>query len=355
MVSPTKSASDADATHFDTTKHAVVHSEWYKGLVIYEKPNHTKATLQVLDTLVPYFALWAVMVWLLKHNYSYWYLIPLLVVASGLTVRIFIIFHDCGHGSFTSNRNANTILGYITGILTFTPYYEWRHEHAEHHAEVGDLDRRGTGDIWTMTVQEFQTADKKVRLGYQLIRNPLILFTVGAPFKFLVLQRIPSKNEGKREKASVWITNFGILAIGLIAAKTIGFSTYIAIQFPIILLASIAGVWMFYVQHQYEHVYWAKHSSWDPIRAALEGSSYYKLPKVLQWFSGNIGLHHIHHLKPRIANYNLQRCFNEVAELRNVEIMTFSTSLKSLFYNLWDENTGKMVSFRMVKQMSRQA
>ncbi len=341
-------------TNLDTSKGAVVHAEWYRGLTKYEKPDMGKAVWQMLNTFVPYLAIWALSVWMLKNNYSYWMVLPLLALGAGFVVRIFIIFHDCGHGSFFAARKLNNFVGYVTGVLTFTPYYEWRHEHAEHHSEVGDLDRRGTGDIWTMTVQEYRTTSPTKRLGYVLLRNPLILFTVGAPFKFVVLQRLPHKNEGPRERASVWITNVAVGAMVLLAAKTIGLGTYLAIQMPIIAFASIVGVWMFYVQHQYEHVYWARHKEWDPIKAALDGSSYYKLPKFFQWFSGSIGLHHIHHLRPRIANYNLQKCFDEVPELRAVEPLTFKTSLKSLFYNLWDEQASKMVSFRSVRKMARE-
>ncbi len=300
---------------------------------------------QLTNTLVPYAACWAVMVTMLNHYHTPLYkLLPIMVIASGLLVRVFIIFHDCGHGSFYNSKRLNTITGYITGILTFTPYEEWKHAHAIHHATVGDLERRGSGDIWTMTVQEYLTCNPWKRLGYRLYRNPLVLFVLGPPGLFFIAQRFPTRGSGKPERNSVLITDAALAVIITIASFTIGLKTYLMIQIPLMSFAGIMGVWMFYVQHQYLEVYWERHQKWDPIRAALEGSSYYKLPKVLQWFSGNIGLHHIHHLRPRIPNYNLQKSYDEIDELQKVEALTFATSLKSLFLHLWDENERKMVS-----------
>jgi len=315
----------------------------------YEKPDVRKATWQFVNTFVPYAALWAVMVWMVRKGISYWLLLPLVVLASGLLIRIFIFFHDCCHGSFFASRRANEVLGYVTGLLTFTPYEAWRHPHARHHATAGDLDRRGMGDVWTLTVDEYLAASRWKQLSYRLFRNPLVLLLLAPPALFLIAQRYPRPGAGPREIRSVLVTNLGILAILLAASCTVGISTYLLIQLPIMLITGSLGVWLFYVQHQFEGVYWARHPEWDPVRAALEGSSYYRLPRVLQWFTGSIGLHHIHHLRPRIPNYNLQQCYDEIPDLRAVKPLTFRRSLKSLSLNLYDEATRELVSFRAIK------
>jgi omega-6 fatty acid desaturase (delta-12 desaturase) len=272
-----------------------------------------------------------------------------MLISAGLLVRVFIVFHDCGHGSFYDSKKANTIVGYITGIMTFTPYEEWKHSHAVHHATVGDLERRGSGDIWTMTVEEYLACDKWKRLKYRVYRNPFVLFVLGPPILFLIAQRFPTKGSGKAERNSVIIADIAIAGIIAVAYYTTGLKTYLEIQLPVMTLAGVFGVWLFYVQHQYQEVYWEHHQKWDPIRAALEGSSYYKLPKVLQWFSGNIGLHHIHHLRPRIPNYHLQQSYDEVPALQAIEPLTLGRSFKSLFLHLWDEHDKKMVSCHAVR------
>jgi omega-6 fatty acid desaturase (delta-12 desaturase) len=326
-------------------KKQVTHSDWYKSLTKFEKSDIRKTSWQLINTLVPYAISWIVMVLMLNHYHlPYYTIVPVLLVSSGFLVRVFIIFHDCGHGSFYDSKRLNAITGYITGVLVFTPYEEWKHAHAVHHATVGDLERRGSGDIWTMTVEEYLTCSKWKRLGYRMYRNPLILFVLGPPGLFIIAQRFPTKGSGKMERRSVVITDIALAALVGLASITIGLKTYLLIQIPLMTLAGIFGVWLFYVQHQYLEVYWERHQKWDPIRAALEGSSYYKLPKVLQWFSGNIGLHHIHHLRPRIPNYNLQQSYDEVPALRAIEPLTIGRSFRSLFMHLWDENQKKMVS-----------
>lgn len=328
-------------------------STWYRALSKYEEPNLRTAIWQLADTFIPYFILWALMVWMLRHGYSYWLLLPPMVLAAGLLVRIFIFFHDCCHSSFFGSHRANRILGYITGILTFTPYEAWQHPHNQHHATAGDLDRRGTGDIWTMTVNEYVAAPLRTRLAYRTVRNPYVLLLLGPPVLFLLIQRFSRKDARPRERHSVVLTNLGILTILVAASLTIGLRTYLVIQLPVMSLAATAGIWLFYVQHQFEGVYWARHLEWDPIRAAMEGSSYYRLPGVLQWFTGNIGLHHIHHLRPRIPNYNLQECHDEVPEVRAIVPITLRRSLKSLHLNLWDEAGRKLVSFRALSKPGR--
>lgn len=340
-------------------------SSWYHTLAQYEKPNLGKATRQLIDTFVPFVALWAVMAYLLKHGTPYLAVLPLAVVAGGLLMRIFIFFHDCCHGSFFESKKANTIWGYLTGVLVFTSYEDWRKPHARHHATTGDHERRGVGDVWTLTVEEYLNAPFKTRLSYRLYREPLILFLLGPSFLFLIGNRFPHKNVSSRERRSVLYTNLGILGLATTLSLLLGpvsgasfwagFKTYAMIQFPIIWTAATGGVWMFYVQHQFEGTYWAHHEEWDPMTAAMQGSSYYRLPKLLQWFTGNIGLHHIHHLRPRIPNYNLQKAYDEVPPLRNVKPLTLASSLKSLNMHLWDEANQKLISFHSLKRYQAQS
>jgi omega-6 fatty acid desaturase (delta-12 desaturase) len=325
---------------------------WQQEIARFAQADQRRAIWQLVNTMVPYAGLWLLMVYTIKAGIPYWVTLALAIPAAGLLVRIFIFFHDCGHGSFLPSARANTVVGYVCGVLTFTPYHDWRIAHARHHATAGNLDRRGTGDVWTMTVEEYQAASRWQRLAYRLFRNPLILLGVGPAVSFLILQRFPHKGAKKRERRSVLITNLALLVIVVIAALTIGLGTYLLVQVPIILVAGVLGLWLFYVQHQYEGVYWARQEAWDPIKAALEGSSYYKLPRLLRWFTGNIGLHHIHHLRPRIPNYHLQPCYDQVPAMQAVQPLTFGASLKSLRLNLWAEAQQKLVSFRAVRELA---
>jgi len=341
--------SDAGSAGTQRTKPA-----WYETTSRYEHPNLRKAVWQLLDTFIPYLILWGLMIFTVQHAYSYWITLALALTAGILLVRIFIFFHDCCHGSFFSSQKANRILGYISGILTFTPYEDWRRNHAIHHSTVGDLDRRGTGDISILTVDEYIAAPARKRLGYRLYRNPLVMFGLGPAFMFLFRFRVPSAGARKQERFSVIFTNIAILVIMGIAGLTIGLRAYILIQLPVILIAGAIGLWLFYIQHDFEGVYWARHRDWDQMRASLEGCSYYKLPGMLKWVTGNIGLHHIHHVRPRIPNYNLQQCYNEVPALQEIIPLTFCKSLKTPWLNLWDEKQNKLVSFRSMKTLFQQ-
>ena len=321
----------------------------------YKKPNLRKALVQVINTFLPYCALWILMVFMVHLGFSYWILLALIIPASLLLLRIFIFFHDCCHNSFFASRRANRILGFIAGILTFTPYDDWRRSHGRHHNTTQDLDRRGVGDIWTLTVEEYLAAPKRNRLAYRFYRNPFALFGLIPFIYFFIRQRFPNKVAGKREIYSVVFTDMAILVIIAGVSMTIGLGTYLLIQLPIMAIAGAIGVWLFYVQHQFEGVYWARQENWDPRRAALEGSSYYRLPKVLQWFTGNIGLHHIHHLHPLIPNYHLQGFYDAEPAVQAVDPVTIRRSLKSLRLNLWHEASQKMVSFRSVRGYLRQS
>lgn len=324
----------------------------YQVTLKYAQANFRKALWQILDTFIPYFALWVLMLYTLRQGYSYWITLILAVVAGGILVRVFILFHDCCHGSFFSSRRANMILGYISGILTFTPFEDWRYAHGVHHATAGNLDRRGLGDIWTMTTEEYRAAPLRKRLAYRTYRNPFILFVPGPALLFLYFQRFSSKGARKRERNSVLFTNLSVLAVAAVASFSIGLRTYLLIQLPVILIAGALGLWLFYVQHQFERVYWARDKFWDLTKVALEGSSYYKLPRMLQWFTGNIGLHHIHHIRANIPNYNLQACFNDVRAFQAVEPLTIRTSLKSLRLALYDEKRKRMISFRSLRAIA---
>lgn len=315
-------------------------------LARYQRPDTKKALWQLANTLIPYALLWVLAY--LSLNVSYLLTLPLTVLAAGFLVRAFIIFHDCGHGSFLPSRQANDIVGIITGLLTFTPYYRWRHDHAIHHATSGDLDRRGVGDVPTLTVEEFQALPPFQRFIYRFWRHPLILLTIGPLVMFVIIQRFPAKGGGRREQISVHATNLALAGMiaGLIALM--GWQAYLLIQLPIIAIAAAAGVWLFYVQHNYEGTYWERHEKWDYMTAALYGSSFYQLPTVLQWFSGNIGFHHIHHLSPRIPNYLLAKCHRE-NPIFHVEPLTLRKSLRSLRLRLWSEEAGRMVGFEVLQ------
>ena len=319
---------------------------WYQTSAKYGQSNLRKSLWQLVDTFVPYCVLWAVMLFTVQKGYPYWVTLGLALVAGGILVRIFILFHDCCHGSFFASRRANTILGYVAGILTFTPFEDWRHAHNLHHATAGDLDRRGVGDIWTMTTAEYLAAPLRKRIAYRIYRNPFVLLGPGSALLFLFFQRFTTRGAGKRERKSVIFTNLALLAIIAVASMTIGFRTYLLIQLPIILIGGSVGLWLFYIQHQFESVYWVRHESWDPMKVALEGSSYFKLPKILQWFTGNIGLHHVHHVRPSIPNYNLQQCYDEIPAFHTINPITIRTSFKSLRLALYDEKREKLVRFR---------
>lgn len=316
---------------------------WKAIVARYQQPSTWRALWQIIDSIVPYVLLWYLMYRSL--SISWWITLPLAVLTSGFLIRIFIIFHDCGHGSFFKSQLVNDTVGFIAGVITFTPYYHWRWEHAVHHAGSGDLDKRGTGDIWTMTVQEYLESSRWKRFAYRLARNPIVLFVIAPIFLFLIRQRFPSPGASKRERESVQWMNLAILGMVTGLIWIFGFRSYLLIQLTITGVGGAIGIWMFYVQHQFEGVYWERGEDWDYTAAALQGSSFYKLPKILQWFSGNIGFHHIHHLSPRIPNYNLERCHKADPLFQNVPSVTLLSSLKALTFRLWDEPLRQLVGY----------
>jgi omega-6 fatty acid desaturase (delta-12 desaturase) len=271
------------------------------------------------------------------------------IFAAGFLVRIFIIFHDCGHGSFFKSQRLSRIVGIITGLMAFTPYHKWHRDHKEHHATVGNLDKRGTGDVKTLTTEEFLKRSKWNQFRYRIYRNPIFLFGI-APFLVFVFQnRLTKKLMNTKEKWYLHLTNLALIAAILLMMWAIGWKAYLLIQLPVLYIAAIHGLWLFYVQHQYENVVWKRSNEWNYKDIALEGSSYFKLPKILQWFTGNIGFHHIHHLGPRIPNYKLPICYKENPIFQTVQPITFFSSLRSLKLRLWDEKRNKLVGFSAIR------
>lgn len=314
----------------------------------YQRPGRWKSNWQIINTLVPFGVLWYLAH--LAFDYSVWLALPIIVLLAGFTVRVFIIFHDCGHGSFFRSKRANNIWGMLTGVLTFTPYYKWRDAHARHHFTSGNLDRRGEGDVWMMTMKEYLQASPKERLKYRLYRNPLIMFLLGPLLITLVKNRVSGKNPSRPDRLSVYGTNLAITILITGIILLVGWKAFLFIQLTALFLAHIAGVWLFYIQHQFENVYWERESNWDFVTASLQGGSFYKLPGILRWFSGSIGYHHLHHLNSRIPNYNLVRCHENVVALQQAKAIGFWASLKSMKYRLWDEEAGRLVSFREIRK-----
>jgi acyl-lipid omega-6 desaturase (Delta-12 desaturase) len=318
---------------------------WYATLRNYRNPSAWKAGWQLANTLLPYSCLWVMMVWSIRKGYPYGLTLALALVASLFLVRLFVLFHDCVHGSLFPRLGANTFFGHLLGVLVFTPFDDWRFSHLRHHASYADLDARGFGDIWTMTRTEYEKGSKAQRIAYRLYRNPLVLFGMGTVFSFLLRFRLPARMSKRKARVSVLFTNLLIVVVFIVASRTIGLRTYILIQLPVIWFAGIMGIWLFYVQHQFEGVYWARRREWDGLRAALEGSSFYTLPAVLRWFSANIGYHHVHHLGPRIPNYRLKLCCEAVPALKDKPAITVRESLSGIRLKLWDEERKQLVGF----------
>ncbi len=328
---------------------------WLEIVQRYQKPTIPKSVWQIINSFIPYFLIWGLMIYSL--NISYWIMLALAPFAAGFLMRIFIIQHDCGHQSFFQSRRANDLLGGICGILTWLPYHHWRTQHARHHANSGDLDFRGYGDIDTLTVNEYLQRNRWRRLSYRVFRDPLTMFLIVPSILFIFAHRFPFKTtkSEKRARASVWKTNAGIVAALLGVGYFIGYKEALLIQLHITVITASIGVFLFYVQHQFEETYWRRHPDWDYENAALKGSSFFKLPKVLQWFSGNIGFHHVHHLNPKIPNYLLEQAHTENELFQDVEPLTLGKSIQSIFLHLWDEDSERLISFREFRKLRSRA
>lgn len=324
--------------------------EWLAQLKQYQGADAKKSITQIVSSFIPYLAFMALMLLIMSNGYPYWIVLLLAIVAGCFLVRIFIILHDCSHNSFFRSSRTCSVLGHICGVFTFTAFSDWQRSHGIHHATVSNLEKRGIGDVWTMTVDEYRSASKWKRLVYRAFRNPLVIFVLGPVILFLLLNRIPSKSARKREILSTIFTNTIIALIIIAAYFTIGIENYIGVQFPVTFISGVMGVWLFFVQHQFENVYWSHNEEWDSLKAAIEGSSFYKLPGLFRWISGSIGYHHVHHLRPAVPNYNLKKCYHDIPELQEVTPITIFKGFKSLFLHLWDEKTGKLVSFSTAKK-----
>lgn len=322
-----------------------------KQITPYEKSDTRKSIIQIVNTLIPFFVVWVLAYKSL--SVSYFLTLVFAFVGAGLLTRMFIIFHDCCHHSFFKNRKANKFWGTITGVLTLFPYHQWQHDHSIHHATSSNLDKRGTGDIWVLTVDEYKEASRFTKIKYRLYRNPFIMFGLGPTYVFLIKNRFNKKGAKREERINLYITNVLITVIVTILCLTIGWKSLLLVQGSIFFIAGAIGIWLFYVQHTFEDSYFEPNENWDYVLAAVEGSSFYKLPKVLQWFTGNIGFHHVHHLSPRVPNYNLEEAHYHTEPLKHVPTITLSTSLESLKFRLWDEQAKKFVRYKDVKYSTK--
>jgi len=320
---------------------------WVQVIRQYNHPDPLKSWWQFASNLLLYSIAWFLMY--LSLSYSYWITLGLSIPAAGMLVRLFIIYHDLGHGSFFKSRNLSKWLGVFLGILTFTPYFSWSANHYIHHETVGNLDKRGIGDVWTMTVGEYKESSKWKKIIYRFYRNPVTMFGIGPLYVFLIGNRFIKKYMDNKSRLGVYITNAGLLLFSVSMSMLLGVKAFLLIQLPIIYIAGIAGFWLFYVQHQFNPTHWARSDTWDYKKVALEGSSFYKLPRILQYFTGNIGFHHIHHLSPLIPNYNLSRCHHENALFNGIKPLGFWPGFKTVTFRLWNEKTQEMISFRKLR------
>jgi acyl-lipid omega-6 desaturase (Delta-12 desaturase) len=322
-----------------------------KEVAPFEKSTTKESVWQIINTLGPFFLLWFLAYQSL--SVSYWLALVPIVIAAGFLTRIFIIFHDCTHFSFFKSRRVNRIVGTAMGVLTLFPFDQWGHDHAVHHATSGNLDKRGTGDIWTLTIDEYLAAPLKIRLAYRFYRNPFVMFVLGPIYVFLLKNRFNRKNARKKERNNTYLVNVIIVALIALLCVTLGWQEFLLVQGSIFMVSGSIGIWLFYVQHTFEDSYFEEDKEWQYVLAAVEGSSFYKLPKIMQFLTGNIGYHHIHHLSPRVPNYKLEEAHKNSEPLQKVPTISLLTSLKSLRFKLWDEENKTFVSFRGIKSLDK--
>src|SRR5690625_595482 len=325
--------------------------ELRKAVKPFETHEMKTSIFQLINTLVPFLLLWFLAYKSLAI--SPYLTLGIAIIASGFVIRIFIIFHDCTHYSFFRNNKLNRSVGTVLGIITHFPFSKWQREHAIHHATSSNLDKRGTGDVWVMTVDEYVQASFWGRLAYRLYRNPIVMFGLGPIYLFLISNRFNRKGARRRERMNTYIINTSIVVIYGLLIWAIGWQAFLIIQLPILFIAGSLGIWLFYVQHQFEDSYFENEDEWDFVKAAVDGSSYYKLPKVLEWLTGSIGYHHVHHLSPRVPNYKLEEAHESTPPLKQATTITLTSSLKSIRFRLYDEANRSFVSFREVKHLLR--
>jgi omega-6 fatty acid desaturase (delta-12 desaturase) len=353
----TITAPDSDLTPDDPTPESLTDGCarkaecWQRCVQLYARPDVRRSMWALATSVVPFVALWVAMYFSLEV--SYLLTLALAVPAAGFLLRTYIMFHDCAHGSFLPGRRANEVLGTILGLMVFTPYARWRHEHTVHHATTGDLERRGVGDVPTYTVAEYESWAWPTRIGYRLLRNPVVMFGLGPIYAMLLEPRWANPSGKASIRRLVWATNLALVLIVGGLCLLIGWQAFLLVEVPFVFLAGGAGIWLFYVQHQFEHTYWDRAPAWSYEASALKGSSYLKLPKILQFFTGNIGLHHVHHLSARIPNYNLQRAHDESSIFDDVPTVTFADGLRAIRLKLWDEDSSRLVGWREMRRRGR--
>lgn len=318
--------------------------ELKKAVAPFSKSEMGTSIRQLINTLVPLLLLWSA-------GYGLFHVSPIIsivcaVIASGFVVRTFIIFHDCTHGSFFKNRKLNAVVGNITGVITTFPYEQWKREHLIHHASSSNLDERGVGDIWMMTTEEYNEASKWQRFCYRSYRHPIIMFGVGPLYLILVSNRMNAKNAKKKERLNTYYTTLALVVMLVVMSLLFGWQAMLIVQGISMYIAAVLGIWLFYIQHTFEDSYFENEQDWDYVKAAVEGSSYYQLPKLLQWISGNIGYHHVHHLAPRIPNYELEEAHEKTPPLQRVTTITLKTSFESLRYKLYDASNKRFITFK---------
>jgi len=324
---------------------------WTAVLARYRRPSPIRSTVEIATTALPFVGLW-VMSAMAAVN-GWWWVVGLVTIpAAGFLVRLFMLQHDCGHGNLFSRRSANDWTGRFMGVLTFTPYDYWRRTHAFHHASAGNLDQRGIGDIQTLTVREYRALPWRGRLRYRLYRHPAVMFGLGPAWLFICQYRLPFglMRAGIQPWVSTISTNFCIALLAAALIWLMGLNPFLMVQMPIVLIAATVGVWLFYVQHQFEETHWSDEKSWNFQRAALHGSSHYELPVVLRWFTGNIGIHHVHHLSSKVPFYRLPEILRDYPELRETGRVTLLQSLRCIKLALWDERDKRLVSFRNARR-----
>ncbi|UFT99648.1 fatty acid desaturase [Radiobacillus kanasensis] len=323
-------------------------AELRKNVAPYAQSNTKASVIQVLNTIPPFFIIWFLAYQSL--SISIWLTLALSIIAAGFVVRIFIIFHDCTHQSFFKDKKANRILGTVTGIITHFAFEKWKRSHSIHHATSSNLDKRGTGDVWVMTLDEYIEASFWGRLKYRLYRNPLVMFGLGPLYLFLISNRFNRKGANKKERWNTYLIN-GVIALSYaVLIYLIGWFPFVLIQGTILFVSGALGIWLFYVQHQFEDSYFENEDEWDYVKAAVDGSSYYKLPKVMQWLTGSIGFHHVHHLAPRVPNYHLEKAHESTPPLQQATTITLVSSLKSIRFRLYDEKSKTFLSFKEAKR-----